>query len=489
MSTITTTTPSIARTQPANVQQPAQRQADSISTGFQNLLRRDTTSTFRTTIGRGRTPSRIRGQGLRGPGIPSGDTPENPYRGHRSRSLDSGDTLEYALDPDSPHPAERSTTGGPTEPHLPQPEPGTNPEPPTDTTRVRTGTPTDFDRIHGGSGGDLPHGAGGGRPPSRSDREPGAEEPGDGGPPSPNGGGGPGDGGSPRSHRGTLDDDETSRTSGPPRTKVPKPDTPRSFTGKRNDWITFLLQAMIYFRHYPDYFKDDTNKCIHFLGWFEGDTVRPWANSILITIGTPKESELLTNWNKLLEVAAGLWGPINEKQTAQDRLAQLKQDSTIAVYTAKFQSIAHLSEYNDEALLQAYYKGLKSEIKDMMVSITRPTNLNDMLAAAIDFEARILERARERKAEEQHSKNRNTNERTTVRALRTPAEEETQKVDVKALRLSDEERTKRMREGRCFRCDETGHLAKDCPKKPKNPVKIGHTEGVANDDKTDFLST
>ena len=36
-------------------------------------------------------------------------------------------------------------------------------------------------------------------------------------------------------------------------------------------------------------------------------------------------------------------------------------------------------------------------------------------------------------------------------------------MDVDALSM--DERTKLMKEGRCFNCKDTGHMAKDCPKK------------------------
>lgn len=38
-------------------------------------------------------------------------------------------------------------------------------------------------------------------------------------------------------------------------------------------------------------------------------------------------------------------------------------------------------------------------------------------------------------------------------------------MEIDAMRLAKDDRDKRMREGRCFECNEQGHLARDCPKK------------------------
>jgi hypothetical protein len=83
----------------------------------------------------------------------------------------------------------------------------------------------------------------------------------------------------------------------------------------------------------------------------------------------------------------------------------------------------------------------------MMVNIQRPTTLDGLLAVAIDYESRILTRARERRTAEY--KPRFGRERGTA---------------LKAARLAEEERNKQMKEGRCFICNQTGHMARTCPK-------------------------
>jgi hypothetical protein len=154
----------------------------------------------------------------------------------------------------------------------------------------------------------------------------------------------------------------------------------------------------------------------------------------------------LTNWGELLRVGATLYGPINQEQDARDKLRRIRQRQSVTEYHGEFLQWALLCGYNEEALTDAFYQGLKEPIKDMMVNIARPTTIAGMLETALTFEGRILNRARERRDE--------------------PAKMRFGKAaEIKAMKLSPDERTKRMKEGRCFICNQTGHMARACPKK------------------------
>jgi predicted RNA-binding protein with PUA-like domain len=196
----------------------------------------------------------------------------------------------------------------------------------------------------------------------------------------------------------------------------------------------------------------DANKCIQFLSWFEGDLARPWADGILSTIGTRNESRLLRSWPMLLEAGATLWGPINEEFEARNQLREIKQTDSVSGYHAKFLRWAIISKFNEEALVDSFYRGLKESIKNMMTNIPRPQTLQELLSAALEFESRILERVKERKQNENRPRY---------------GQGQTATADIKATRLSPEERTKRMKEGRCFTCNRSGHISRNCPDKEK----------------------
>ena len=208
-----------------------------------------------------------------------------------------------------------------------------------------------------------------------------------------------------------------------------------------------MVQSLLYFRQYPEYFLHDENKCYYFLNWFDGAIARPWADRIILTATDRWPSPLLSEWDTLLQTAAGIWGPINEKQRAQEALDTLHQETSVTDYFAKFMVEATMAEYDETTSVHLFYKGLKESIKDRMVGIPRPTTIQEMLAAALDYEARIIARANERKAMQ----------------ARQPKMAQ-KKEEVKAGRLTPEERKKRMQEGRCFNCNLQGHMSRECPK-------------------------
>src|SRR5580700_7212899 len=137
--------------------------------------------------------------------------------------------------------------------------------------------------------------------------------------------------------------------------KTPKPQVPTPFGGDREKWVTFVFQSLFYYNHYREFFRDPENKCIYFLSWFEGETVRPWADQILSTIGQRNQSPLLRDFDLLLSTAAGLWGPVNQRERAQNKLDNINQRTSVSAYHAEFIAHATRSEYNEETLARIFY--------------------------------------------------------------------------------------------------------------------------------------
>jgi hypothetical protein len=223
----------------------------------------------------------------------------------------------------------------------------------------------------------------------------------------------------------------------------PKAILPTPFTGERRDWTMFMVQSLLYMESYQEFFQDDKMKAVWFLQQFAGEAPKAWATGILLTTGSPQEHPGLRSWTRLMTEAAEMWGPADLVQEAARKMRSLRQFKSVAEYHAEFIQYAYTSGYNQQALAESFYFGLKDSIKDMMVHEERPKTLGTMLSLALKFEARILARMGERR---------------TGGADRPRA-------SAKTTKLSQQQRNEYMKAGKCFECGEQGHRARNCTKK------------------------
>jgi len=103
-----------------------------------------------------------------------------------------------------------------------------------------------------------------------------------------------------------------------------------------------------------------------------------------------KES-IFGNYGKFKEKLRRAFGVVNEKQAVERCIHILRQDGSAAKYSTEFQQIATLTEWDDEALTSQYYWGLKDTIKNEIVRMNRPEDLQGMIDAFINIDSRQWE--------------------------------------------------------------------------------------------------
>jgi hypothetical protein len=161
-----------------------------------------------------------------------------------------------------------------------------------------------------------------------------------------------------------------------------------------------------------------------------------------------------------------LWGPVNQAAEAEKKIKKIQQNNTISEYYGEFMAIASDLQWNEAALASRFYDGLKPAIKELLLTVDQPQYIVDYLPTCLRLETRLLARIEERKNETQHQYPPRNNQKTSK---------------VNAIRLSPEERTRRMKEGLCFNCATKGHMARNCPMKTAQ-VKTSK-EGKEGEDK------
>jgi len=141
--------------------------------------------------------------------------------------------------------------------------------------------------------------------------------------------------------------------------------------------------------------------------------------------------------------------PVNNTKNARARLDQLKQKTSVRLYNTEFREVMmQLPNMHEDDRIHAYIKGLKPRVASQ-VAMHQPTTLLQAQGLAdtmdtIQFQHQVRPQFQER--------------RTYRQDHLGPAP-----MDLDAIgKLTDTERERLRKNGGCFRCRKTGHLARDC---------------------------
>ncbi|KAL9575861.1 hypothetical protein ACKAV7_000024 [Fusarium commune] len=182
-----------------------------------------------------------------------------------------------------------------------------------------------------------------------------------------------------------------------------KPPKPEPFRGQAADVIPFLTRMKAHFRLYKNKLNTPTKKLLYTASLIQGDA-KDWFEPILRDFLENEEEaqdqdtqNIFGNWDNFEQVLKDNFGVVNEERQAAAELLALKQHKSCAAYSAKFRQLVSKTEWDDEALMEIYYRGLKEEVKDELYLADRPEEgLTAYITMAIKINKQQYERRRER---------------------------------------------------------------------------------------------
>jgi len=130
-------------------------------------------------------------------------------------------------------------------------------------------------------------------------------------------------------------------------------------------------------------------------------------------------------------------------------------------YTAQFQQYANRTDWNDEALKNQYYRGLKDFIKDEMARSDRPDDLKDMIELSQKIDNRHYERKLEKGGHQPTWTSRKLKQKS-----HWPQPMELDATFKPSGRPRNPNKERQLKERLCFNCNKPGHMARDC-KQPR----------------------
>ena len=133
---------------------------------------------------------------------------------------------------------------------------------------------------------------------------------------------------------------------------------------------TFLTKARARLRYNPSINTEEAK--VHFVAGFLGGSAADWFEPTMRDwLENDKKNQdkdtktLFGDLDTFAERLQEIFGNPDEKRTAERRLAHLKQKGSASKYATEFRQIAAKTGWDDDdALMAAFYQGLKDDVKD-----------------------------------------------------------------------------------------------------------------------------
>ena len=244
---------------------------------------------------------------------------------------------------------------------------------------------------------------------------------------------------------------------------------PKQFDGDRNKFRKFLQDAELYMTINQKIYKDDLTKIGFVLSFMKEGQAAAWADQFVEhAMSQPKPATGLLNLGTYTAFRKDLSEAFAAFDTPGDALDQMKNlrmknDDSADEHIAKFKTLLAESrlDENSAAVIDLFRETLTIPLQKRIFTLeSPPTTFQDWCKWAIKLDhnwkkmQRVLGRT---------NQNNNKGKGQARKFYFQKKEKNPDAMDVDALSM--DERTKLMKEGRCFTCQLTGHLSRDCPTK------------------------
>jgi hypothetical protein len=228
-------------------------------------------------------------------------------------------------------------------------------------------------------------------------------------------------------------------------------------------------------------FPTDLSKCLATTQFLRGNAYK----YIQPLLQTEPMSPLLQDYEAFLTELQIMFGDPNELQTCARLITDLRQHTSVPTYISEFTRLSAPLQWDNNALVYHFYRGLKEEIKDELSRVDRPTELQALMTIATRIDHRLQERRLERTPRPPPPRSFvPPSSRSKLPATMVPpplpapatSPSSATPMDLGSARapyrkLTPQEWQYRVDNKLCLYCGQPGHVANDCPIKNSRPIR------------------
>ncbi|EGO26992.1 hypothetical protein SERLADRAFT_436816 [Serpula lacrymans var. lacrymans S7.9] len=212
-------------------------------------------------------------------------------------------------------------------------------------------------------------------------------------------------------------------------------------------------------------YTSDKKKVYVALSYMKDGTAASWSEAKMTEY---KDKNAYPTWAEFMKTFTASFRTANVKGTASAALMKMRMEpgENAVAFNSRFMLDAGKSGINNKAMIMVYQKAIRPPLLRGALTGKELVTIEDWMNTVANLDANWISANAisegtwgTRNKERQYDKNRKSGPSTSVKRL-----------------TKDEEETRR-KEGRCFICNEKGHIGRNCRNKGKTPKrKVRQTE-------------